>query len=140
MKNLITILCLCSFLFSDIHYITEHEPIGILRGYQTIFLTNDPELSDIIVVVDFNTIKRLFSNFSIYEIIIEKYNSQNVEKLIIEKIKDNGEVIHLSNGSVYRVLYDYYITKYWYKSDSVYLIDNNTLIRDDETVDVYKIK
>ena len=128
-----------SILFSDTHYITKYKPGGLYDKYQTIFLTDNPDESDIIVVVDFNTIENLFSDFSIYEIILEKYDSKNVKKLIIEKIKDNGGIIYLSNGSSYRV-YDDYITNYWYEYDSVYLINDNTLIKDDEQVDVYKIK
>tara|TARA_B100001750_G_C15275566_1_gene479798 strand:- start:291 stop:758 length:468 start_codon:yes stop_codon:yes gene_type:complete len=109
--------------------------------------TTKPELSDIIIVVDLDLITKILSGHSVYKTIIKNYNSseesKKVEELYIVEIKRDGEIIFLSNGSIYKVLYQSYVTSLWLPYSSVFLINDNQIINpdwDSEKIDVYKIK
>ena len=126
-----------SFGSFQTHYITEYRPS--FGSFQTIYLTNSPDNSDIIVVCDIDLI-------SDYEILFDNYHSSYgsiVKNIMITKIENDGEIIHLSNGSVYKVLFQTYLTSLWMEYSSVTIVNGTKMINDywkNDQIDVYRIK
>ncbi|MBU0711199.1 hypothetical protein KKA87_04655 [bacterium] len=67
----------------------------------------------------------------------------DVNEVSISKVSDNGELIFLTNGSIYKVSYQSYETTLWLGYSSVLLIDDHQIINLDERseiIDVIRIK
>ena len=150
------------FLINLLSIVHSQKNIGLIDGTigygDNYGFTSRPESSDIIIVVDLDLITKILSGHSVLGTILKNYNSstkkivktidgevkvfddsQSIEELMITDITDDGEIIFLSNGSIYEVIYESYKTTLWLSYSNVFLIDDKKIIKDGDEVKVRKI-